>query len=335
MAHSQQAPRSQQTPQGARQGESLQTPRSQKSATGEPETLFHSVTLYDGTQGRNVLCPGQVLPLWRDGARAMDNVEIHGYFAIRKEDKLITAEGYCPTEEEVQNLIDSPDADASSRRQYAALEHVALGNAGGRRVLRPDYAPIGLLPMQTRYAEAFRPQVSFNQMGVMQWGRAFLHANHVQETPPRIRFFVRGTHERAFDPTTGGWLSLDEVLLPFSWYSPFELGLVGGEKGAEDRFFLRLNAGITRMGLHKGEVFMGTCGEEHDAPMSLEEYQTSGFDNPVWVLPYNDEMPLIEAGDRQIYQTVGAVTGKTAGWETGRIEPIAAPSTSIGRKTTF
>lgn len=310
----------------SRQGSTtLQDSKQPPAQVKAPELRFHTLALYDGPQGRSVLCPGQVLPLWK-GTRRLSNVEFHGYSAVVQDNKLITASGLCPDLNDLRTLVDAPASDISTRRELAKWEQMPLGNCGGRRVIRPDVLPLGLMPFQTRYAEAYQQQLSFNQLSVLQWARALSHAQVCHEPYQRFQFWTRGQGTRCLNPITGAWEDLAPVDLPFSWYSPLELGLIDNKPGAEDRLALSLMAGITALGLAEAEIFVGAApfGEQEDQAMTLDEYRSVGFLNPVWVIPYEDELPLVPAGDASIFSHVGALTSG-GNWTTGRVDPIAAP----------
>jgi hypothetical protein len=315
-----------QSPQGLNNNPSIQ-PR----VVPASQLLHHFHVEYLVKDTTYVLQPGQVIPVWDlKKWKLVDYFEVHCSNAVRWNEYLISAPGF---ENQLENAVTAAAFQALRDRQpdqmaqaiHSQLARIYLGNVGGRTVLRPDYLPVGVVPMEGRYVNRERTVIQ-TPLSMLDWAMETEGMEVVADMPPAVKFFIGNDAGDAegFNIRTGKAQTLTEIPLPFAYSSGESMGILRGlgeDVQREMQTLLAIAEGVRRTAVlneWKGTIYFGydlpAAGEGlpnvETALLGLDHYLTNQRDiEAVYEIPFLGDNPL-DVLNREAYNRIEALLNK-------------------------
>lgn len=234
----------------------LSTPRSGQER--EVTEVLHHFTVEAWTEGQyRTLLAGDLFPVYDlEAWKMINNFQATAHNAVRRGDRIICHSGdtTSPEEAALYELVRAEGPD--SQRTQDIMARMRLGNVGGKRVIRPDYLPVGVLPGLVHTANGMYTH-EWVPMSALDW--AYETSDEIGGLPqingvPDLGWWMEcGTGGReGFDITTEKLLTVAPVALPFTWSTLYENELVmpdedetsGSRRTREDMFIMKLSGAI-------------------------------------------------------------------------------------------
>jgi hypothetical protein len=269
----------------------------------------------------NILGPGQLVPIWDIGAweRTTTPFELQGYFACLADGAFV-----CGNNDQQLDVLESivlleesgrVGTDLSQQRTIAATARAVLSDVGGVATIRPDSAPIGMIPFAGRDSLG-GPAIELQDMTALDFYRMSRGLNKTNEAPPEICFFAASPQGTAM-----GWDVVDEAKvrvfpipgLPASFYAAqdAEMGLIKKTDLYGDVYRTSMLAAVSSMlqglsittGIIYASFAMGTT------PAEEKHWELSDVGNdvelPLYALPWVEEpLHVLNPGARAAAQAM-------------------------------
>lgn len=317
-----------QNPQGLRNNPNPK-PRENPAAL----LLHHFHVEYQAKGVPHVLLPGQLIPVW-DLAKwkMVDTFDVHCSNAVRWNEFLISGPEH---ENQLENSVTAAafqtlqkqNSDRETRALINRLARIPLGNVGGRRIVRPDSLPVGVIPMEARRING-DPTLEIENLSMLDWA---LETDGMEvaapDVPlPELQFFMESEQgdQEGFNVRAGEAQTVEAIPLPFTYCSGEALNILRGEGDGLERemqTLMALTEGFRQMAAlneWKGTVYFGydLPSEGEGLPdvdtelMTLEYYLNNRADEEViYEIPFFGDNPF-DVLNKDAYDRINALLSR-------------------------
>ncbi len=298
-----------------------------EEVAGSGLLLHHFHVQYSAKGVPYVLQPGQVIPVWDLKKWALvDFFEVHCSNAIRWNEFLVAGPDH---DDQLEKVVSSAAFSAlqgctnsEERALISRLARIPLGNVGGRRIVRPDPLPVGMVPMEARRVNG-QPTLETEYLSVLDWATETAGMDPIdpEHFPPALQFFVEAKDGQVegYNVRTKKAQRLQAIPLPFTYCSGESLDILYGQGNDWERevqTLMALTEGFRQMvALNgwKGQVYFG-----YDLPpdgeglpdvgtelMTLEYYMDNRADiEVIYQIPFLGDNPF-DVLDKEAYDRIG------------------------------